>query len=248
MRKSLAFVLALSCVSALFLSISQFSSSPFQRERVTLARVIDGDTFETGDKRIIRLANINAPEKGTPNAAQAQALLRLFESREVELETLSTDRYGRTLARLYAPEYVNRELVATGLATKFLVAEDEQADFARAEHQAIAEQRGIWQHSPAYGCMNADIDARAERVILSNHCAPLNITRWLLKDESRKFYLFRERSLSSQPLNIIVGKGTDTASVAYWDTANVWNNERDTLYLFDSEGRIVHVQDYGYDA
>lgn len=247
MRKSLAFIFALACVTALFLSISLLSSSSQQRERATIARVIDGDTFETNDKRIIRLANINAPEKGTQHAAQATALLRLFESQEVELEMLSTDRYGRTLARLYAPDYINREFVATGFATKFLVTEEEQADFARAEHQAIAEQRGIWQHSPLYDCIDAEIDAKAERVTLTNRCAHLNITHWLLKDESRKFYVFSERSLDSQPLTLVIGKGTDTSSTVYWDTANVWNNDRDTLYLFDAQGRIVHAQDYGYD-
>lgn len=248
MRKLLAFILALTCIAALFLTISLLSPSSQQRERVTIARVIDGDTFETGDKRIVRLANINAPEKGTQHASQATALLRLFESRDVEIEILKTDRYGRTLARLYAPDYINHELVATGLATKFLVSDEEQADFARVEQQAIAEQRGIWQHSPFYSCIRATIDAKAEHVTLINICSSLNITGWLLKDESRKFYLFPGLSLDSRPLTLITGKGTDTPFTLYWDTSNVWNNDRDTLYLFDAQGRIVHAQAYGYDA
>lgn len=41
-----------------------------RRERVT--KVIDGDTFKTAArKRSVRLANVDAPEKGQPGGAKA---------------------------------------------------------------------------------------------------------------------------------------------------------------------------------
>jgi endonuclease YncB( thermonuclease family) len=46
-----------------------------RKERVT--KVIDGDSFKTASrKNPVRLANIDAPEKGQPGSAQAREDLR----------------------------------------------------------------------------------------------------------------------------------------------------------------------------
>ena len=66
----------------------------------TVTRVIDGDTFMTGSrKRPIRLANVNAPEKGTRAAGAAtRALRQLVEGEKVSIETVARDKYGRSVA------------------------------------------------------------------------------------------------------------------------------------------------------
>jgi endonuclease YncB( thermonuclease family) len=73
-----------------------------RRERVT--RVIDGDTFETASrKHPVRLAGVDAPEKGEPGYAQAKrALEQLVAGQTVEVDTQARDAYGRSVARVKA--------------------------------------------------------------------------------------------------------------------------------------------------
>ena len=71
-----------------------------RKEKVT--RVIDGDTFITvSRKRPVRLANVNAPEKGSRGAGAAtQALRDLIQGQTVSIETVARDKYGRCVANV----------------------------------------------------------------------------------------------------------------------------------------------------
>lgn len=71
-----------------------------RREQVTKA--IDGDTFETANrKNPVRLASVDAPEKGQPGAGKAtRALRRLIHGKEVTIDTVARDRYGRSVANV----------------------------------------------------------------------------------------------------------------------------------------------------
>jgi len=71
-----------------------------RKEKVT--KVIDGDTFETGSrKNPVRLANVDAPEKGQPGAAKATENLRkLIQGEEVTIDTVARDSYGRSVAKV----------------------------------------------------------------------------------------------------------------------------------------------------
>ncbi len=71
-----------------------------RKERVT--KVIDGDTFKTASrKNPIRLANVDAPEKGTRGGAAAtNALKELIQGETVSVDTVARDRYGRSVANV----------------------------------------------------------------------------------------------------------------------------------------------------
>ena len=71
-----------------------------RKEKVT--NVIDGDTFETSSrKNPVRLANVDAPEKGTPGGTAAtRALKQLIEGETVSIQTVARDRYGRSVAKV----------------------------------------------------------------------------------------------------------------------------------------------------
>jgi len=73
-----------------------------RKEKVT--RVVDGDTFETASrKNPVRLANVDAPEKGQPGAASAtQALKQPVQGQEVTINTKARDPYGRSVANVKA--------------------------------------------------------------------------------------------------------------------------------------------------
>ncbi len=71
-----------------------------RKEIVT--EVIDGDTFRTNRrKNPVRLANVDAPEKGQPRSMKAKELLKeLIEGKEVIIETVARDKYGRSIANV----------------------------------------------------------------------------------------------------------------------------------------------------
>lgn len=72
-----------------------------RKEKVT--RVIDGDTFKTASrKNPVRLANVDAPEKGQRGAAAAtQALKQLIQGKDVTINTVGRS-YGRSVANVKA--------------------------------------------------------------------------------------------------------------------------------------------------
>ncbi len=242
MDKKYAFLLAL-LITFLISANFYFSSDKNNaRETVIVSRVIDGDTLETDNGRTIRLVNVNSPEKGTFHYELAKDYLKSFENKTVEIEIIGTDKYYRTLARIYSPAYVNLELVDKGLASKFLVQESELKTFSKAEEQAIKEFRGMWKKSSDYGCFSSDINKYDELVVLINNCNS-KMENWFLKDESRKTYKFAS---SFDKVIIHSGSGKDNSTDVFIGSTEIWNNDRDTLYLFDSEGNIVHHEVYGY--
>ena len=71
-----------------------------RKERVT--KIIDGDTFMTASrKNPVRLANVDAPEKGTRGGAAAtKALKSMIQGETVSIDTVARDSYGRSVAKV----------------------------------------------------------------------------------------------------------------------------------------------------
>ena len=64
-------------------------------------RVIDGDTFVTEQGTRVRLANVNAPEKGRKGAPQArQDLTELISGRQINIDVVAHGHYGRAIANV----------------------------------------------------------------------------------------------------------------------------------------------------
>jgi endonuclease YncB( thermonuclease family) len=116
-------------------------------------RVVDGDTIRLGDTRI-RLHGIDAPESDQScNAAgggtwacgreATRALSSMLAGRDVSCEPLTTDRYGRTVARCFLGNVdIEAEMVRQGLAWAFV---RYSSDYVAQETEARAAHRGIWQ-------------------------------------------------------------------------------------------------------
>ena len=85
-----------------------------QTPRETVTDVIDGDTFKTASRPVnsVRLANVNAPEKGEPGyGAAKRELKRLIGGKLVTVERVATDKYGRTVAKVHVgEESVNKNM------------------------------------------------------------------------------------------------------------------------------------------
>ncbi len=219
-------------------------------ETALVARVIDADTLELSDGRTLRLLNINAPEKSFPNSEISTEFLKQYENQTIKFQITEKDKYFRELARIYSLDdsYINLELVSNGLASTFLVSDSETSKFKLAEEKAISQGKGIWKHSNYYNCITSTIDKELEFTTLTNLCDDLNLSSWKLKDESRKTFTFPNIKLNkAQNLILHSKEGTNNDFELYWQQkTNVWNNDRDTLYLFDSNGFIIHFNSYGY--
>lgn len=248
MEKKYAFMLALLITLIIFINISLLQDRKGYREKTEIKRIIDGDTFELEDGRKIRLANINAPEKNTLNYRASINFLQQYLNKTLEIEIIETDKYGRVLVKAYTPEneYLNLKLIEQGLASKFLVKKDELRIFSKAEAKAIEEEKGIWKKSPYANCLETRIFEKEEKIIITNNCHKIKMLNFSLKDESRREYIFKDIEFD-RPITLHSEDGEDNKTDIFWnEKTTIWNNDRDTLYIFDDKGNLVHYQAYGY--
>lgn len=243
MKKDVALFLTASLV---FFAVGNYFllETPLEGERVVIQRAIDGDTVELIDGRTIRLININTPEKKERGSNEALSFFQQFENRSVILHDKGKEKYGRTLGALYEDElYLNLELVRLGLAHSFLVEEGETKRFIEAQHEALIAERGIWQHSPLYGCLSAEINKKDEYVFFVSSCNT-SLVGWTVKDETTQRYRF-----SANPdtrFFIYSEKGSENTTALYWNRGSVWNNDRDTVFVRDTQELLVFSDSYGY--
>ena len=128
------------------------AASPLRE--LAVASITDGDTLRLADGRRVRLAQVDAPERGDCFGTESTAALRaLVEGRTVALRRPptgpETDRYGRTLADVVVDgRSVNQLLVEAGAAEWYEQFAHEDADLASrlnaAEAQAQHAGLGLW--------------------------------------------------------------------------------------------------------
>lgn len=93
----------------------------------------------------VRLAEIDTPEKKQPYGSRSkQALSDLVFGRQVKVDTIDTDRYGRLVAQLYIDgKWVNAELVKSGSAWVYRQYAKSPLLF-EFEKDARINKRGLW--------------------------------------------------------------------------------------------------------
>lgn len=254
MEKKSALFISLLILSIILIDTYYFSHKDMspKLEKATIQRVIDGDTLILDNNKTIRLLNINAPEKSSILAHYAYDYLKELENKKVLVQLNGKDKYNRYLARIYSDDnsYVNLILVKKGFSLKFLVDLSELKKFKDAELDAINSEVGIWRKSAHFGCLNESVDMIKEIVTITNACnnSPINLSGWLLRDESRKQYVLPSRNLSSgESIFIHSFQGTDNSTDLFWDSKeNIWNDDRDTAYIFDEFERVSAYYVYGY--
>lgn len=125
----------------------------------TVAHCFDGDTLKLRDRRVVRLAGIDAPELGRGQtrpqyyAREAKAELeRLAKGRQVSLLAAGVndhDRHGRLVAEVCLADgrSLNEHMVASGAAF-FYPHQDLGPEFQERlrdlQAEAIHERRGLW--------------------------------------------------------------------------------------------------------
>lgn len=112
--------------------------------------VIDGDTMDVLDARRqqyrIRLAEIDAPEKGQPFGQQSkQSLSDLCFGRDAVIEGKSRDRYGRVIGRVSCAGIdASVEQVRRGMAWVFDHYATDRTLYAT-QDEAKSAHRGLWR-------------------------------------------------------------------------------------------------------
>lgn len=111
--------------------------------------ISDGDTLTVLDKNKkqikIRLGEIDTPESGQPYGSKAkQELSDLAFGRVVKVTVQHTDRYGRTVGRVYVDRIdINAELVRRGAAWVYRKY-SRDLDLFDMERDARLNRRGLW--------------------------------------------------------------------------------------------------------
>lgn len=133
----------------------------------TVARIIDGDTFQCEGGSRVRLLLVDAAETGQSTYADSATLLlqRLMPPGSrvtLRFDVEIYDRYKRTLAYVHSDSlFVNRALARAGFAHAVVYAPNvARIDEIRAAvDSARTERRGLWSGS-AFHCAPADYRAR----------------------------------------------------------------------------------------
>lgn len=121
-----------------------------------VVRIADGDTITVLDsantQHRIRLEGIDAPESHQAFGAQSkQSLSQMVFDRDVTVTYQKTDQYGRLVGKITIDgKDINLEQVKLGMAWHYKEYQNEQAPedrelYAKAEDDARAARRGLWQ-------------------------------------------------------------------------------------------------------
>lgn len=138
---------------------------------VKVIGIIDGDTLRLFGGEKVRLIGINTPEKNEPLCPEATDLLKkLLEDKDVTLafDKEEKDRYGRTLAFVYAGGvFVNGEIIRQGLAYFYEFKPNVRYSklFLKLQRESRAANRNIWtqKHEPASEYSSSRKSARFHR-------------------------------------------------------------------------------------
>lgn len=158
MRRSFLLVRAFALVVAAWWWIGCAAA---RAEQAHVRRVIDGDTVELQDGRLVRYIGIDAPESRRkindrwvedpqPLSREAtQMNRRLVEGKAVRLEydVQPLDRFGRLLAYVYDGEVmINAQLLRSGLAKLLTIPPNVKyvEQFRALVEEARRQRRGLW--------------------------------------------------------------------------------------------------------
>ena len=126
-----------------------FAAKPHYELTGEVVKIADGDTLtvldESKTQHKIRLAGIDAPEKGQAFGTKARENLAAKVFRQnVRIEVIDVDRYRREVGRIFlADRFINMEMVRDGFAWRY-PQYDKASEFTAAETDAREHRHGLW--------------------------------------------------------------------------------------------------------
>lgn len=230
--------------------------------------VIDGDSLRIvidGVSTEVRLLGINAPERDECWADEARSSLEsLTAGTSLTVVGSGRDQYGRLLGYVYASgANVNLALVAEGHAIVIATGHELLPEFLAAEDDAVRLDRGLWasdacgdsiDHAVRIWGIEPDAPGRddtnpnGEFVTITNEGDDIDLTGWMVRDESSVHrYTFPDGFILQRDAIIAIrsGCGVDQPPDLYWCAeTTVWTNSGDTVLLLDPSGAIADRERY----
>ena len=218
-------------------------------------RVIDGDTIVVENNTHVRLLGINTPEKKELYHDEAMNFLSgLILNKTIKLEygKEKKDRYGRVLAyAILDGKNINLEQVKNGFANYYIYDNDEYTTKLKdAWNECLVSGKNLCEKSrdKCSDCVELrELNIKEQEVIFYNKCNfECDLTKWNIKDEGRKNFIFPNFILKeNSEVKIIVGNKTNSDGILYWNEKDyVWTTGGDTLFLRDDAGRLVRWSSY----
>lgn len=235
MKKSsgilLFFLFLISGLIYYFISSETKVEKEFFEEKALVKRVLDGDTIELEDGRKVRMVGINTPEKRKFMSNESLKFTKKLENKTITLLYNKEDKYKRILGYvIFENENYNKKLLSEGLAHFYYYKKDRfYEQMKKEEEKARQNKKGIWKESPNKECISLikfDYKERTKRcnneevLVLKNICN--KTLKVLIKDDATK--QFEEE----------IKPGIYTKNFSC-----VFNDEGDSLYLWDNEGLIL---------
>ncbi len=131
--------------------------APYEKQKVKVVRVIDGDTIEIEGNKKVRYIGINTPELHDSRRPiqcygqiSADENRRLVEGKEIfiQKDVSEVDKYKRLLRYVWVEDiFVNDYLVRQGFAQVSTFPPDVkyQQQFLEAQEEAKVNNRGLWR-------------------------------------------------------------------------------------------------------
>jgi len=250
MNRKRQIILLIVLISLLFFINYPFLDSAVEsfllkNEKGLVERVVDGDTIiVNGDS--VRLLGINCPEKGERYYEEAKEFLEnSVLNKKVRLEGIENDMYFRKLRYVFlGSENVNLKMVEEGLANVYILDDKNyEKELRDAWEECILKNKNLCEKSldkcaDCIGLRKFD----NQEVVFYNRCDfDCDLNGWTIKDEGRKKFVFEDFILDKdKEVKIIVGEGINNGNILFWKGEDyVWTSTGDTLFLRDSEGRLV---------
>jgi micrococcal nuclease len=253
----IVFLLTFISLHACTFNVANNPDTSPSKSQYILKEVIDGDTIRLEDGRLIRYMGINTPEKGQNFYQEAKDLnLKLLKESNLplELDIVKKDQYDRSLAYVYVGDsFINLKLIEAGLAFCFSDSSNKnnRAMFRYAQQEAQKMELGMWKKSPhSLSILSVQYDAvgddesniNGEWVSIKNiGKRSVQLQGFAVQDESHHRFVFPKRVLvPGEEVSLFSGKGTHDAMSLFWGSDKpLWNNQGDTVFLFDDEGRLI---------
>ena len=260
MKKKKQIILLVSLILLLFTINYSFLDKALENfltnsEIVKVDRIIDGDTIEVNGSSV-RLLGMNTPERGELYYSEAKEFLEeLVLNKTIRLESGKEkyDRYNRILAYLSLNgENINLKLVEEGFANFYFPSGKDihYGKFIEAWNICIENNKNLCEKSKnvCSECIELkEFNHNNQEIVFYNQCNfSCDLTNWNIKDEGRKNFFFPTFILESKnQVKIIVKNELAANKNWFWRDENyVWTSTGDTLFLRDSEGKLVLWENY----
>ena len=144
-KKNVSLIGLVLLIPSLLLNLWQYSNRK-QEDTFLVTKILDGDTFVTEDKSVVRLFAISAPEINLCGGREAkEALIKELLDKRVSLDTKVRGSRGRKIAMVYkGKKIVNAELLKTGWYSFEGGKTDDRDLLKSAYDSAREEKKGIY--------------------------------------------------------------------------------------------------------